>query len=71
MDGDQCTVKIAYTNEANQELDKFMNSKCHYIDFSGINMRQSSNEAIQSLYNMTLILPGTKITEMKFKNKIA
>jgi len=39
-----------------------MNSKAHYISLNGINMRTSSNEAIQSLYSLTKILPDVKIT---------
>jgi len=65
-DGDQVTCKVAYSIEANDELDRFMNSKAHYINLGGKNIRQSSKEAIQSLYNMTLILPGTKLSEPEY-----
>jgi len=61
-DGDQTSNKGIYTIEANEELKNFMNSKAHYISLNGINMRTSSNEAIQSLYSLTKILPNTKIT---------
>jgi len=61
-DGDQTSNKGIYTIEANEELKEFMNSKAHYISLNGINMRTSSNEAIQSLYSLTKILPETKIT---------
>lgn len=43
-----------------------MNSKAHYITLGGVNGRTSSNEAIQSLYNLTLVLPGTKLTDPEF-----
>jgi hypothetical protein len=66
MDGDQCTSKVAFSLEANAELDKFMKSKAHYVSLGGKNTLESSNEAIQSLYNLTLILPGTKITSPQF-----
>ena len=66
IDGDQTTVKAAYTVEANRELEDFMNSKKFYIYLGGTNIRKSSNETIQALYNLTLVLPGTKITEPVF-----
>lgn len=37
-----------------------MNSKQNFLDLGGINIRVSSNEAVQSLYSMTKILPETK-----------
>lgn len=65
-DGDQCTVKAVYSVEANEELDKMMNSKAHFITLGAKNGRTSSNEAIQALYNLTLALPGTKLTDPVF-----
>lgn len=59
-DGDQASVKGVYSIEANEELDKYINSKKNFIDIGGTNMRVSSKEAIQSLYSMTLTLPETK-----------
>lgn len=61
------TVKALYSVEANQELEKHMNSKAHYISVGGKNVRTSSNEAIQALYNLTLVLPDTKLTQPVFK----
>lgn len=60
MDGDQVTVKGVWTTEANEELDKQMKSKKQYIGLSGKNVRTGSNEAIQSLYSLTLLLPDSK-----------
>ena len=65
-DGDQVTVKAVYSLEANEELDKMMNSKAHFITLGAKNGRTSSNEAIQCLYNLTLVLPGTKLTDPVF-----
>lgn len=59
-DGDQTTAKIAFTIEANKELDEYVSSKRFYVDLGGKNVRKSSNETIQALYNLTLILPQTK-----------
>lgn len=67
-DGDQVSVKVAYTVEANEELKNYTHSKRFFINIGGQNVRKSSNEAIQSLYNLTLILPDDKkkLTEPKF-----
>lgn len=43
-----------------------MNSKAHFITLGAKNGRTSSNEAIQALYNLTLALPGTKLTDPVF-----
>ena len=63
-DGDQVTVKAVYTEEANDEIEKYMNSKAQYIGLNGTNGRVPEKEAIQAMYNMTLILPDdlSKIT---------
>lgn len=37
-----------------------MNSKKNFINLGDTNMRVSSNEAVQSIYNMTRVLPETK-----------
>ena len=67
-DGDQTSVKIAYSLEANKELKDYANSKRFYINLGGSNIRCSSNEAIQSLYNLTLVLPDdqSKLTKPEF-----
>lgn len=67
-DGDQAQVKAVWTEEANQELDKFINSKSNFIDLGGVNIRVSTNEAVQSLYCLTKVLPGdeNKIQKPKF-----
>lgn len=60
-DGDTVTVKMAYSVEANQELQEYIKSKAQFINLSGTNGRTAGNEAIQAMYNLTLILPGTKL----------
>lgn len=66
-DGDQVSVKGVWTQEANDELNKFISSISNYIDLGGINIRVSTNEAVQSLYCLTKILPGD---EKKIQNPI-
>jgi len=52
-DGDQTTVKIVFTQEANEECRRAMNSKSYFINASGKNIRKVENEAIQTFYTMT------------------
>ena len=56
-----------YTEEANKELDKIMNSKYNFITTANKGIRVSSNEAIQSLFNLTMTLSsdGSKMTASK------
>ena len=57
---DQVTVKGVWSNEANAELEQQLNSKKQYIGLDGKNVRTGSNEALQCLYSLTLILPDSK-----------
>lgn len=50
---DQTTVKIVFTQEANEECTKVMNSKSYFINAAGQNIRKLENEAIQTFYTMT------------------
>lgn len=59
-DGDQCTVKGVYSEEANAELDKHLRDKSHYFNLGGKGVRTSDKEAMQSLYNLTLCLDADK-----------
>ena len=65
-DGDQTTNKGLYSDEAIKEQEEFMNSKAFYINLGGSNVRTSSKEANQAIYNMTKALDGTKLDEVKF-----
>lgn len=59
-DGDQVGVKGVWLQESNKELMEFIASKSHLIGFAGVGIRKPTNEAIQSLYNLTLVLPQDK-----------
>lgn len=65
MDGDQVTAKIAFSTEANAEIEKYKKSNIYYINLSGNAGRVCSNEAIQAMYSMTKILDTdrSKITK--------
>lgn len=62
-DGDQVTAKVAFTKEANEELSQYIQSKKNYIDLGAQNARKPHHEAIQSLYSLTIHVPGNNITK--------
>ena len=61
-DGDQCTNKGVYTDEANEELRNFMNSKENFITFGCSPLRDPGSDVIQAMYALTKVLSNTKIT---------
>lgn len=66
FDGDQVTVKAAYTTESNEELLSQLKSKSQLITMGGVNGRKAEKEALQAIYNLTLVLPGTKLIDPVF-----
>ena len=52
-DGDQLSVKGIFSQEANEECDRIVNSKANILDINGSNVRKSTNECIQTLYTLT------------------
>lgn len=52
-DGDQITAKIIWTQEANEECERVMNSKSFIVNANGSNMRTTDIESIQTLYVLT------------------
>lgn len=68
MDGDSVQIKGVWIQESNKELRDFIKSKSFYITFSGSNIREPSNEAIQSMYSMTKVLDQdeSKLTQPIF-----
>lgn len=61
-------IKGVWIQESNKELRDFIKSKSFYITFSGNNIREPSNEAIQSMYSMTKVLDQdeSKLTQPIF-----
>ena len=59
-DGDMGQVKGSFFKETNDELSKFTDSKANFINMACTNIRVSEKEAVQSLYNMTLVLRDDK-----------
>lgn len=52
-DGDQVTVKILFTQEANEECEAVMNRKSFFINASGSNIRKVGKEALQTFFVLT------------------
>lgn len=66
-DGDMVSVKGMFFVESNDELNKHMDSLTHYIGTDGLNIRQSSKEAIQAIYSLSKVKDQTKLTDPIFK----
>lgn len=60
FDGDTVSSKVLYSIEANDEMFNTINSKKYFIGLDGQNLMYTSKECIQSLYNLTLVLPDDK-----------
>ena len=56
-------MKIAYSVEANKELREYKDSNSQFITLNGVNGRKADKEAIQAMYNLTLVLPDTQLTK--------
>ena len=65
-DGDQVSIRGVYTVEANEECDRYMNSKSYYIGYDGQNVRKMGNETAQAMYCLTKVESGTKLTDPVF-----
>lgn len=65
-DGDQVQIRGVYTVEANEECDKYLNSKSQYITLMGTNVRVQGKETIQSLYCLTKVNPKDKLINPVF-----
>lgn len=52
-DGDQVSVKMCYSLEANKEAEEIMNSLKHFISIQGDIVRIIENESYLTFYNMT------------------
>lgn len=54
------TCKGVFTEEANEELAKQLDSRAHFFNLGGKGVRTSDKEAMQSLYSLTLCLEVDK-----------
>lgn len=52
-DGDQCSIKLCYTLEANKEAHDLCHSMKHFLNTQGDMIRNVGNEAYLTFYNMT------------------
>ena len=67
-DGDTGVMKGSFFKETNEELADFTNSKANFIDMGCENIRTSSAEAVQAMYNFTKVLStdANKLTDPQF-----
>lgn len=70
-DGDQTTVKIVFTQEANEEISRDIRSKNNFIDSSGGNIRKVGKECLQTFFVLTKdpdkhSKPVSKLDKTKF-----
>ena len=65
-DGDQITCKGIYTEEANDECNKFMYSKENFVNFGCKPSKVPGDDVGQTTYSLTKILSDTKITTPVF-----
>jgi len=66
FDGDQVTVKMPFSVEANEELLKHINSTGQFVTLSGEIGRKGTMESIQTMYNLTYIASNAKLTNPEF-----
>lgn len=65
-DGDMVSVKVSYLNESNKEMEAYLNSKANIIGIDGVCIRESTNESIQAIYNLTKVLDISKLSNPVF-----
>ena len=65
-DGDMCTIKGIFTDEANKELEDQLNSNRHYVSLGCEPEIECTKEAIQTLFALTLTFENELLTEPKF-----
>lgn len=67
-DGDQVSTKGVFTKEANDECKEFINSKFNYIGMDGKTIRTTTNESVQSIYTLTMVMKEdlSKLKEPQF-----
>lgn len=52
-DGDQTTIKVLWTQEANEECERYMSNPSFFVQMNGSFVRFIELEGIQTFYNMT------------------
>ena len=60
MDGDTCSIRGIYSDEANDELREQMKKPLHWINLDGNLAVFAHAQAIDTVYAMTLGVPGMK-----------
>ena len=60
MDGDTCSIRGVYSDEANDELREQMKKPLHWINLDGNLAVFATAQAIDMVFAMTLGVPGMK-----------
>ena len=66
FDGDTMSIKVMFSNESNEELNKFVNSKSRSIDLSGKLIYSNGNETSLACYTLTKCYNKGLLTEPLF-----
>ena len=53
FDGDTVSLRSVYTQEANKEAERIINSPAYFLNVSGKNTRVLRNEGVQTLFTLT------------------
>ena len=69
FDGDICSLRGIWSEEANEEADRLMNSKITALTISGANSRVVAKEAVNSCFELTKIIPGGKQVPSNLMNQ--
>lgn len=70
-DGDQTTIKILYTQEANEECINTMNSKSYFVNAAGKNIRTTGAETMQTFYVLTKDAPSSTTKKVVAPNEVS
>ena len=66
FDGDSIVSKGIYTEEANAEVEAFMNSKANFVNFGCKPSKTAGDDVGQSIYALTKVLSDTHLTKPVF-----
>ena len=65
-DGDSIVSKGVYTEEANAEIEAFMNSKANFVNFGCKPSKVPGDDVGQSIYALTKVLSTTRLSDPVF-----
>jgi DNA-directed RNA polymerase beta' subunit len=63
-DGDMASIRLAYTDEANIDIENFMFDKKNYINLMGGAIRLTERDFMQCIYSLTKPAKGMTLTDL-------